>query len=133
MTFKAIIDFGSRSTKVYINNGATTDLVFTHSKDLISKTPTMEEVQDVLRTILSSLSEADNITAIATEAARRSTTLEFQLANSCKEQGVSYQTIDQTTEANLILKAFTNEDKSHLEIVSVENPKSSDGQLKIEL
>jgi hypothetical protein len=83
---KVIIDFGSRSTKVYVSDGKVTDLVFTHNKDLISQEPSFEEIDDILETMVKSLPPVKNtamIQAIATEAARRSATLEYKLAGAC--------------------------------------------------
>jgi exopolyphosphatase/pppGpp-phosphohydrolase len=115
---KAIIDFGSRSTKVYISDGEKTELVMTHSKDMISQEPSQEDIARMLETILASLKSADNVNAIATEAARRSATLDFKLSSACREHKIGYEKISQEKEAELIQQAFTLQGGETLDIIN---------------
>lgn len=119
MFSKAVIDFGSRSTKVYVSDGHVTNLVLTYNRDLISQDPAYEDVADMMKKIISSVTRADGVSAISTEAARRSTALDFMLAKVCQDNGISYQKISQTDEAALIREAFSDSASGTLEIMNV--------------
>ena len=107
MKNKAIIDFGSRSIKVYQLSQQVVSNVLTHSWDPITRIPASEELDSILQVIKNSIDPNATISAIATEAARRSGSFRNSLKAACNRWNIEYKTITQQYEAELIRHAFS--------------------------
>jgi hypothetical protein len=119
MTEQAVIDFGSRSIKVYTFDGETLKIVFTHNWEPILGLPSAKELGKVLEDIKRTILPIKNIEAIATEAARRSPELAALITNACHTEGINFQVISQAKEAELIQAAFLNSRKENVDIFNV--------------
>lgn len=115
----AIIDFGSRSAKLYANRNHDIEIVHTLSYDLINQEPSAYEITEIIDCLLAQHEYSyQSITVVATEAARRSPSLAAKLASACKDRGIIYETISQKKEAELISRAFRNDSHKGCEIIN---------------
>jgi hypothetical protein len=101
-----ILDLGSRGAKLYSKAG-NIELLSTISWELIDrKDQGSGVVQDTLSKLLKPFSRKPiRIDAVGTEAMRRDNKLERSVSEACGRLGISYRTITQLEEAQLIRKA----------------------------
>lgn len=119
MIEQAVIDFGSRSIKVYAFNGTDLKIVFTHNWEPILCMPTADDLKGVLEDIKRAVPQAKTIEAIATEAARRSVDLSRIIESVCEFEGIRFEVISQTKEAELIHHAFLDDRMVNTDILNV--------------
>lgn len=115
---KAVIDFGSRSAKLYVGDSQGVALTKMLSRDFIGNEPSADEIRILLEELLSHDAGFHSIRAIATEAARRSASLAAKFESSCQAKGIVYETISQKAEADLIGRAFANDNHDGCEIIN---------------
>jgi|HubBroStandDraft_1064217.scaffolds.fasta_scaffold25906_3 exopolyphosphatase/pppGpp-phosphohydrolase len=105
MRWSHIIDFGSRSMKLYVLEGSRLAIKRVINYDLINHCPVVAEIHVLLDELVRDV-DVSRTRAVGTAAVRRDAYLASMLATACTGVGISYETITQEREAALIRRAF---------------------------
>lgn len=111
-----LLDLGSRSAKAYVKmENQIVERQITWA--LLEDNEAEKQIQFCLQSLISDYKDTHQIKAIGTEAMRRDTNLAHQMAIACSLEGISYRTLSQAEEAQLIMQAV----RSHqdLDIINV--------------
>lgn len=101
-----VIDFGSRSVKLHQTTGGLVSLHSVHSWDPIVEGVSDNKVGGILDDLTRSVPDHAGILVVGTAAARRDEKVANAIYSACDRIGLSYETITQKREAELIRQAF---------------------------
>lgn len=105
MDSQFVIDCGSRSIKLHEARPGVVTLRATRSWDPINDARTIERVDALLADLTKGLA-VSAIHVVGTAAARRDAGVAGAIELACRTRGWSYETLSQSSEADLILDAF---------------------------